>query len=171
MFSNLLSWSMYWKNWNHVVMRTPPPLPPFTCLEGVGVGDTWGKWKYQAGCGEVGVTSTLCSSTQKQALHQMAVLPVLMSAFSVLCNASGRLGIRWQFCPQQHIWHCRWCQAATSGSVTPSQWHLAQNWTAEMQPGILCSEKQKWHKTEGPRPIPLVVEWKGNVTTSSPEGS
>ena len=144
-------------------------------------GGYMGNWKYQAGCGEVGVTSTLCNTCQFAALRNG-----LCTKWQ-FCSASVRLPCLlqctgWQFC---------WCQcqhsvffamhlagSASDGSSVPSntsgtvvgaklpllaQQHLfidtfTQNWTAAMQPGILCNEKQKRHKTEGPRPKPLVVQ-------------
>ena len=123
-FYSLLSWSMYWKKLKSCCHANPlpPPLHPHLillvyCMQsldllggGGGGGDTWGKWKYQAGCGEVGVTSTLCSTCQFAALRnrlctrwqfcrcqcqiamfpavqQMAVLVVTVSACCVPCSA------------------------------------------------------------------------------------
>ena len=158
-----------------------PPTPPLHLLGGMGGGGYMGNWKYQAGCGEVGVTSTLCSTCQFAALRNG-----LCTKWQ-FCSASVRLPCflqctGWQFC---------WCQcqclvffamhlagSASDGSSVPSntsgtvvgaklpllaQQHLfsdtlAQNWTAAMQSGILCSEKLKRHKAEGPRPKPLVVQ-------------
>ena len=179
MFSNLLSWSMYWKNCEIMVscQPPPPPTPPpplhlillVYCMQSLdllgemGGGGYMEKWKYQAGYGEVGVTSTLCSTCQFAALrnglctrwqfrqcqcqivmfpavHRMAVLPVPVSVFNVLCNASGRLSIGWQFCASGTVMGAKLPLLAQRHLVSDT---LAQNWTAAMQPGILFSEKNE----------------------------
>ena len=59
-----------------------------------------------------------------KAQHRMAVLSVPVSAFGVLCSAFGTVvGAKLPLLVQQKA----------------SQWHLAQNCTAAMQPGILCN--------------------------------
>ena len=203
-----------------------PPTPPLHLLGGMGGGGYMGNWKYQAGCGEFGVTSTLCNTCQFPALrnglctrwqfcrcqcqiamfpavHRMAVLVVTVSACCVPCSApDGSSGgdsvsllcslqcTRWQFwwwqcqpavfsavhlegsapdgssvsaivsirCSVQYIWRCCWTSCHFWFSKRLVSDTFTQNWTAAMQPGILCSEKQKRHKAEGPRPKPLVVQ-------------